>query len=48
MTRQRLGEVKDKVGEAAEVTRKFTSQEMQAYGDSLKNKLQELDTQREQ
>jgi len=43
-----LEEVKEKVGEAAEVTREFTSQEMQDYVDSLKNKLQELDTQREQ
>lgn len=32
-----LEEVKEQVGEAAEVTREFTSQEMQPHVDSLKN-----------
>jgi predicted nuclease with TOPRIM domain len=43
-----LEEVKGKVGEAADVTREFAAQEMQDYADSLKNKLKELDAQREQ
>lgn len=41
-------DVKKEVGEAAETTHEFTSQEMQAYVDSLNNKLEELDTQFDQ
>jgi len=40
-------DVKNEVGEAAQATREYTSQEMQEYADGLNNKLQELDTQLE-